>query len=50
MAHSEEKLRTAYTRDKNRLMFDKRRTLMDAWSRYLAAPDWRRDIVAIQIG
>ena len=38
LAHSEEKLEAAYTRDKNRLMFDKRRRLMDAWSSYLAAP------------
>ena len=38
LAHTEEKLEQAYTRDKNRLMFGKRRRLMDAWAAYLAAP------------
>ena len=35
LAHTEEKLEQAYTRDKNRLMFDKRRRLMDAWGKFL---------------
>jgi integrase len=35
LAHTEEKLEQAYTRDKNWLMFDKRRRLMTDWARYL---------------
>ena len=38
LAHTEEKLEQAYTRDQNRLMFDKRRALMHQWAAYLAAP------------
>jgi integrase len=35
LAHTEEKLESAYTRDKNRLMFAKRARLMSEWARYL---------------
>ena len=38
LAHTEEKLEQAYTRDKNRLMFDKRRRLMSEWADILRRP------------
>ena len=38
LAHTEEKLEQAYTRDKNRLMLNKRRKLMEAWSKYVEQP------------